>query len=57
MLDGFNPKQKFWTDSNSLQMIERNLYKRVDPRFIIEDKYSNISGNYYPVDSAIAMRD
>ena len=57
MLDGFDPKQKFWTDSNSLQMIERNLYKRSDPRFIIADKYSNISSNYYPVDSAIAMRD
>jgi hypothetical protein len=57
MLDGFDPKQKFWTDSNALQMIERNLYKRVDPRFIIEDKNSNISSNYYPVDSAIAMRD
>ena len=57
MLDGFDPKQKFWTDSNSLQMIERNLYKRSDPRFIIMDKYSNISSNYYPVDSAIAMRD
>ena len=57
MLDGFDPKQKLWTDSNSLQMIERNLYKRSDPRFIIMDKYSNISSNYYPVDSAIAMRD
>jgi hypothetical protein len=57
LLDGFDPKQKFWTDSNALQMIERNLYKRVDPKFIIEDKVSNISSNYYPVDSAIAMRD
>lgn len=57
MLDGFDPKQKFWTDSNALQMIERNLYKRGDARFIIADKNANISGNYYPVDSAIAMRD
>jgi hypothetical protein len=57
MLDGFDPKQKFWTDSNSLQMIERNLYKRGEPRWIIEDQHSNISSNYYPVDSAIAMRD
>jgi hypothetical protein len=24
-------------------MIERNLYKRGDPRFIIEDKHANIS--------------
>lgn len=57
MLDGFDPKQKFWTDSNSLQMMERDLYKRSDPKFVIADKYSNISQNYYPIDSAIAMRD
>ena len=38
-------------------MIERNVGKRKDPRFIIAEKYSNISANYYPVDSAIVMRD
>lgn len=37
--------------------MERNLYKRFDPRFIIHESHSNISSNYYPVDSAIAMRD
>ena len=57
MLDGFDPKQKFWTDSNSLQMMERNFNKRRDPRFLVEDTAANISANYYPVDSAIAMRD
>ena len=57
MLDGFDPKQKFWTDSNSLQMMERNLYKRFDPHYVVFDQFSNISSNYYPVDSAIAMRD
>jgi len=34
------------------------LNKRGDPRFIPNDlPQSNISANYYPVDSAIAMRD
>jgi len=58
MLDGFDPKGKFWTDSNALNMLERNLNKRGDPLFILNDlPQSNISANYYPVDSAIAMRD
>ena len=55
MYDGFDPKGKFWTDSNSLAMIERNVNKRAD--FQYKEKYSNISSNYYPVDSAIAMRN
>jgi hypothetical protein len=24
--DGFDPRGKFWTDSNALAMVERNLY-------------------------------
>jgi len=38
-------------------MMERNLYKRFDPHYVVFDQFSNISSNYYPVDSAIAMRD
>ena len=55
MLDGFDAQGKFWADSNSLQMIEREVNKRKD--FTIAEKHSNISSNYYPVDSAIAIRD
>jgi len=55
LYDGFDPKGKFWTDSNSLSMIERNVNKRTE--FEFKEKYTNISSNYYPVDSAIAMRN
>ena len=55
MYDGFDPKGKFWTDSNSLAMMERNVNKRTE--FEFKEKYTNISSNYYPVDSAIAMRN
>jgi len=53
--DGFDPKGKFWTDSNSLLMLERNLFHREAYTYV--EKNNNISSNYYPVDSAIAMRD
>jgi len=53
--DGFDPKGKFWTDSNSMIMMERNLYHR--DSYNLTEKFNNISSNYYPVDSAIAMRD
>lgn len=41
-------------------MIERNFNVRGGPKdkvVEISDKISNISANYYPVDSAIAIRD
>lgn len=53
--DGFDPKGKFWTDSNALIMLERNLYHRES--YPYSEKTSNISSNYYPIDSAIVMRD
>lgn len=53
--DGFDPKGKFWTDSNSLGMLERNLFKR--DGYKLQGGHSNISANYYPVTSGIAMRD
>jgi len=36
-------------------MVERNVNKRSSYKF--EDKTNNISSNYYPVDTAIAIRD
>jgi len=50
MYNGFFANKTFWTDSNSLSMIKRNFIK-----FPRADHY--IPGNYYPVTSAIAMRD
>lgn len=55
MFDKFDPKGEFWTDSNELEMQHRKIdekewYKVVSP-------LEKIPKNYYPVDSAIAMRD
>ena len=53
--DNFDPKGKFWCDSNALTMIERTLYDHGS--YKVPTPFSNISSNYYPIDSAIAMRD
>jgi hypothetical protein len=50
MYNGFTANRTFWTDSNALQMIERNIKDLGRPDY-------TIPGNYYPVTSAIAMRD
>lgn len=55
MYDGFDPNGKFWTDSNSLLMLERELNTRRE--YEMTDHSSNISSNYFPITSAIAMRD
>ena len=64
MFNGFNPKGQFWTDSNGLEMQPRQIlnYSEVTAnyiKFLAKDQptYKNISRNYYPVDSAIVMRD
>lgn len=44
--DGFDPQGEFWTDSNGLEMQKREI-----------DRSSIASKNFYPIDSAIAMRD
>lgn len=50
MYNGFDANKTFWTDSNSLQMMKRNVRE-------LPTMDSTIPGNYYPVTSAIAMRD
>lgn len=62
-LNGYNNNGRFWTDSNALSMQERIFNHRGSFDFMSRDtpvydktKF-NVSENYYPVDSAIAMRD
>lgn len=55
MFDGFEANKTFWTDSNALEMQERRL--NYNPRFPWSPDAQNISSNFYPVDSAIVMRD
>jgi hypothetical protein len=61
MYDGFDPKGQFWTDSNSLEMQKRQVEKIPTPLKFLNDKnvtnYHMISGNYFPITSAIMMRD
>lgn len=52
--DEFDSNSTFWTDSNGLEMQERILNYRPTWEYSGEQ---NISSNYYPVASAIAMRD
>lgn len=64
MFNGFNPKGRFWTDSNALEMQPRQIANYSEilqnyTQFLPKDQptYKNISRNFYPVDSAIVMRD
>mmetsp|Transcript_2491 Transcript_2491/g.3847 ORF Transcript_2491/g.3847 Transcript_2491/m.3847 type:complete len:227 (+) Transcript_2491:1392-2072(+) len=49
----FNGHKTFYTDSNGLEMQKRILNHRPDYDF---NNVQNISANYYPVDTAIAMQ-
>lgn len=58
-VDNFDNNQTFWTDSNGLEMQKRMLNFR--PTWNILDNYNdsneNVTANYYPINSAISMRD
>ena len=59
--NGFDPKGRFWTDSNAMGMIKRHIQK-VNVGYEPLDKsdvpnHKTISANFYPVDSALMMRD
>jgi len=59
--NGFDPKGRFWTDSNAMGMIKRHIQK-VKLGYAPLDKsplpnYKTISANFFPVDSALVMRD
>ena len=56
MYDSFDSKGAFWTDSNALGMVKRQRDQK-DYEEAKNVKDSQIASNYYPVDSAIAMRD
>lgn len=55
MLDGFDTANKLWVDANGMQMIEKNLFKRKE--FTYKNSTNTIAANYYPVTSAIAIKD
>lgn len=49
MFNGFKTNKTFWSDSNSLEMIKRTIQDYGATEY-------NIAGNFYPINSAIAMR-
>jgi hypothetical protein len=62
----FNNHQTFYTDSNGLEMQKRILNSRTfynftdqwkDPSGKYPERNQNISGNYYPINSAISIKD
>lgn len=50
MYNGFNANKTFFTDSNGMEMQERNVEYLSRPE-------QTAPANYYPITSAIAMRD
>ena len=65
MFDNFNPKGEFWTDSNALEMQRRRISEQtyagnisfMNDQSNHNPNYWTISNSFFPVDSAIAMRD
>mmetsp|Transcript_4442 Transcript_4442/g.6557 ORF Transcript_4442/g.6557 Transcript_4442/m.6557 type:complete len:331 (-) Transcript_4442:54-1046(-) len=53
-LDGFNSDGDLWIDTNGLDMHQKKLWAR---REFAYNKTENIASNFYPVQSAIAIRD
>lgn len=64
MYNGFNPLKTFWTDSNGLEMQKREILDLPTGSKLLDSKnkgagpnYMTIARNFFPVDSAISMRD
>ena len=53
-IDNFDNNQTFYTDSNALEMQKRVLNYRESYDFL---SFEEVSGNYYPINSAIAIID
>jgi hypothetical protein len=54
MLDQFDSGKRFWADSNGLEMVPQQLFKHRDYNYTSNN---TVSANFYPVTSAIAIRD
>jgi len=50
LLSGFDMGKTFWTDGNGLQMSQKKIVK-------LDDEVKNVANNFFPVSSAIAVRD
>ena len=53
-MDDFDTGEKFWVDSNGLEMVRKQLFFRREYAY---QQNNTISANYYPMTSAIGIRD
>ena len=58
-VEDFDNNNTFWTDSNGLEMQKRVLNYRPtwDTQANYNDSNENVTANYYPINSAISMKD
>jgi hypothetical protein len=59
-VEDFQNDKTFYTDSNGMEMQERKINYRPTWDFVhtnLVDSNENITGNYYPVQSALCMMD
>lgn len=59
-IDNFQNNQTFWTDSNGLEMQKRILNYRPTwnlSSYNYNDSLENVTANYYPINSAIQLKD
>lgn len=54
LMDGFDSDDKFWVDANGLQMVQKTLDERKEYKV---NGTKTKSSNFYPITSAIAVRD
>jgi hypothetical protein len=54
LMDDFDTNNTFWVDANGLEMVNKKLYQRKNYHYSAN---GTVAGNYYPVTSAIAVRD
>lgn len=53
-LDNFNTNGELWFDANGLEMVHKKLWHREEFKMTSTD---NIASNFFPIQSAIAVRD
>ena len=58
-VDNFDNNQTFYTDSNGLEMQKRilNFRENWDLNYNYKIHNDNITANFYPINSAISMKD
>jgi len=54
LLDDFHTNNDLWIDTNGLDMHHKRLWERKEFKY---NRTENIASNFYPVQSAIVVRD